>query len=102
MPGVSKRSSATKLLRLLSNHPNGQEDAHEHDLKSMGLRSKHRGADLPSTSPSCVDCKRRSEQRYYRGHAQLPVNVAVPLHVVVPIFAAIRASNLLVVHQIHV
>ena len=58
--------------------PHDRKEAREHDLMLMDLRSKLHGADLPSTSPSCAGCKKRSEQRYYREQAHPPVNVAVP------------------------
>ena len=63
---------------LPSSHPNGREDASKRDLTSMSQRSKRHGADLPGTSPSRVDCKRKGKQRYQRGHAQPPISVAVP------------------------
>src|SRR5437870_2441383 len=75
---VSKSSSATRWHPLLSPHPNGREDAREHDFTSMSRRSKLHGADLPSTSPSCADCKKRGAQQYHKGSAHPPFNVAVP------------------------
>jgi len=78
MLGVSKTSSATRWPPFLSRQPNKPEEAREHDLRVMSQQSKHHEVDLPSTSPSCADCKRRSEQRYYRGYAHPPLNVAVP------------------------
>src|SRR5260221_368679 len=59
MPGVSKRSSVTRWHLLLSRHPNDREDAREHNLKVLDRWSKRHRADLPDTSPSYADCKRR-------------------------------------------